>query len=100
MMELYLHSFVRLLGAMLHQLSTGTILLNSMQCFIYLSAELNGQWPIMESAWIQTATAMRQHRRDRTNRKQRKIDQLRLFILKFEFLKVFIHLQTAFAAET
>jgi hypothetical protein len=34
------------------------------------------------------------------NKKQDKIDQLRPFIFKHELLKISVHLQTAFAAET
>jgi hypothetical protein len=51
---------------------------------LYLRAGLNSQWPVTESATIQTAVAIRN-----TNS-----DQLRLFIFKPEIL------QTAFAAET
>jgi hypothetical protein len=38
---------------------------NSIQLFIYLRAELKSQWPITESARIQT-TAIRQHRTKQT----------------------------------
>jgi hypothetical protein len=38
------------------------------QFFIYLRAELNSQWPIRESARIQT-TAIRQHRTKQTKQK-------------------------------
>jgi hypothetical protein len=31
------------------------------QLFIYLLAELNSQWPVPETARIQTAVAIRQH---------------------------------------
>jgi hypothetical protein len=41
------------------------------QLFIYLRAELNSQWPITESARIQTA-AIRQHRTKQTTTKNRK----------------------------
>jgi hypothetical protein len=40
---------------------------------------------------------MRQHR---TKQAKAKGDQLRLFVFKSEFLKIFLDLQTAFAAET
>jgi hypothetical protein len=36
------------------------------QFFVYLRAELNSQWPIAESARIQTTTAIRQHRTKQT----------------------------------
>jgi hypothetical protein len=38
------------------------IIIIIIQFFIYLRAELNSQWPITESARIQTETAIRQHR--------------------------------------
>jgi hypothetical protein len=44
---------------------------NSIQIFIYLRAELNSQWPITESARIQT-TAIRQHRTKQTNKNKTK----------------------------
>jgi hypothetical protein len=71
------------------------------QFFIYLRAELNSQWPVTESARIQT-TAIRQHRtkQTKTTTKERKMDQLRLFTLKHDSLKISVDLQTAFAAET
>jgi hypothetical protein len=37
------------------------IIIISIQFFLYFRAELNNQWPITESARIQT-TAIRQHR--------------------------------------
>jgi hypothetical protein len=40
---------------------------NSVHFFIYLRAELNRQWPITESARIQT-TALRKRRKKQTNR--------------------------------
>jgi hypothetical protein len=43
---------------------------NSIQFFIYLRAELNSQWPITESARIQT-TATRQHGTKQTNTKKK-----------------------------
>jgi hypothetical protein len=45
------------------------------QFCIYLRSELKSQWPITESARIQT-TAMKQHRAKQTNEttKQRKMD--------------------------
>jgi hypothetical protein len=58
---------------------------------IYLRAELSSQWPVTESARIQT-TAIRQHRT--------KKNQLRLFKLKHDLLKISIDLQTAVAADT
>jgi hypothetical protein len=67
-----------------------------------LSSTANGQ---LESARIQT-TAIRQHRTKTTKTttkettKQRKMDQLRLFKLKYDLLKISVDLQTAFAAET
>jgi hypothetical protein len=42
---------------------------DSIKFFIYLRAELYSQWPITESARIQT-TAIGQHRTKRTNIKQ------------------------------
>jgi hypothetical protein len=41
--------------------TTTTTADSSVQFFVYLLAELNSQWPITESAGIQT-TALRQHR--------------------------------------
>jgi hypothetical protein len=73
---------------------------NFIQFFIYLRAELNGQWPITESARIQTASAIKQQRTKQTNKKQRKMDQLRIFKLRHDLLKISVDLQTAFAAET
>jgi hypothetical protein len=35
--------------------------------FVYLRAQLNSQWPITESARIQTAATVRQHRSKQTN---------------------------------
>jgi hypothetical protein len=76
------------------------------QFFIYLRNELNSQWPIAESAQLQT-TAIRQHRTNQTTKtttkettKQRKMDQLRRCTLKCDLLKIAADLQTAFAAET
>jgi hypothetical protein len=60
------------------------------QFFIYLLAELKSQWPITESARIQTS-AIRQNRAKQTTKtttkestKQTKMDQLRLFTLKYD----------------
>jgi uncharacterized protein YxeA len=61
------------------------IIIILIQFFIYLRAQLNSEWPVTESARIQTTTAMRQHRKKRTktnkrnNKKQGKMDQLMLF---------------------
>jgi hypothetical protein len=49
---------------------------------------------------MQTATAIRQQRIKQQQKKQRKIDRLRLFTLKHVLLKISVHLQTAFPAET
>jgi hypothetical protein len=57
-----------------------------------LSSTANGQ---LVSARIQTAAAIRQHRT-----KQRKMDQLRLFTFEHDLLKISVHLQRAFEAET
>jgi hypothetical protein len=65
---------------------------DSIQLYIYLGAELNSQWPITESARIQT-TAIRQNR-------TKKLDQLRLFKLKYDLLQISGDLQTAFSADT
>jgi hypothetical protein len=73
----------------------------SVKFFIYLSAELNSQWPITESTRIQT-TAIKQHRTKQTTKettKQRKMNQIRL-TLKYDLLEISVDLQTAFAAET
>jgi hypothetical protein len=53
---------------------------NPIQFFIYLRAELNSQWPITESARIQT-TAMRQHRTKQTkkNKKTKKNGSAKAF---------------------
>jgi hypothetical protein len=86
--------------------ATTTTIIIQFQFFIYLRAEFNSQWPITESAWIQT-TAIRQHRAKQTTKtttkettNQRNMDQLRLFTLKYDLLKVSVDLQTAFAGET
>jgi hypothetical protein len=65
------------------------LIIQSIQFFIYLRAELNSQCPITESARIQT-TVIRQHRTKKQTRKQRKMDQLRLFELKHDLLKISI----------
>jgi hypothetical protein len=71
---------------------------------IYLCVELNSHWPVTESAQIQT-TAIRHHRTKQTKAttkettEQSKMDQLRLFTLKYDLLKISVDLQTAFAAE-
>jgi hypothetical protein len=78
------------------------IMMIIIQLFIYLSADLNSQWPATESARIQTA-AVRRHRTKHTHthtHKRRKTDQLRIFIFEHEFIKISAGLQTAFAAET
>jgi hypothetical protein len=62
--------------------------------FIYVRAELSSQWPVTESARIQTTT-IRQQRTNKT-----KMDQLRLSKLKHDVLKISVDLQTAFAADT
>jgi hypothetical protein len=72
--------------------------------FIYLHAELNSQWPITESTLIQT-TAIRQHKTKQTKTtkgttKLRKMDQLRLFKLRHDLIKILVDLQTEFEAET
>jgi hypothetical protein len=74
---------------------------NSVQFLIYLRAELNSQWPITESARIQT-TAIRQHRTKQTNKnkKTKKSGSAKAFELKHYLLKISIDLQTAFAADT
>jgi hypothetical protein len=74
-----------------------TIITIIIQFVIYLRAELNSQWPITESAQIRT-TGLRQHRTKQT--KQIQMDQLRLFKLKPDLLKISVDLQTAFAADT
>jgi DUF1365 family protein len=63
---------------------------------IYLHDELSSQWPLTESARIQTtATATRKRRTNETEQ-----NWLRLFIYKHEFLNISVDLQIAFAAET
>jgi hypothetical protein len=56
---------------------------------MYLLADLNSQWPIAESARIQTITAVRQNTMTTHKHKKEKakIDHLRLFIFEHEFLK-------------
>jgi hypothetical protein len=72
---------------------------DSIQVSIYLRAELNSQWPITESARMQTAAAaLRQHRTKRTKHKE--MNQLRLFAIRRELLKISVYLQIAFAVET
>jgi hypothetical protein len=67
------------------------IQLNSI--FIYvLSSTASGQ---LQSARIQTAIAMRQN----THIHKRKIDQLKLFIFTYEFLKISVDLQAGLAAK-
>jgi hypothetical protein len=57
----------------------------------------------LQSARIQT-TARRQHRTQQNNNKrktkQRRMDQLRLFTLKYDLLKIYLDLQTASVADT
>jgi hypothetical protein len=73
---------------------------NSIQLFIYLYAGLNGQWSFTESARIQTRTT-RQHRTKRKiQQKLIRIDQLSIFTLKQELLKLSVYSQTAYAAKT
>jgi hypothetical protein len=62
-----------------------------------LKSTANGQ---LESPRIQTT--IRQHRtkqQSKKTRKQRKVNQLRLFKLQHNLLKISIDLQTAFAAD-
>jgi hypothetical protein len=47
------------------------IIIIIIQFFTYLRAEPNSQWPITESAQIQT-TAIRQHRTKQTEKQQKK----------------------------
>jgi hypothetical protein len=51
----------------------------------------------LESASIQTA--VRKHK-DKTNKTQRRIDQIRLLTLYMRFKELFIDLQTALAVKT
>jgi hypothetical protein len=44
---------------------------NSIQFFIHVRAELNSQWPVRESAQIQT-TVLRQNRTKQTKKQQNK----------------------------
>jgi hypothetical protein len=41
---------------------TSVIIIIIIQFFIYLCAELNSQWPVTESARIQTTTAISKHK--------------------------------------
>jgi hypothetical protein len=70
------------------------IIIIIIQFFIYLRAEVNSQWPITESAQIQRTAIKYGIKRIKT----RKTGQLRLFTLRYELLKICVHLQTAFAA--
>jgi hypothetical protein len=78
-------------------------LFNFIQLIIYLHAVLNSQWPSTESARIQTA-AIRQNRTKQKQQKgtteQTKMDQLKLFKLKHNLLKISVDLHTAFIADT
>jgi hypothetical protein len=60
------------------------------------SSTANGQ---LQSQQEYKQQQTRQHRAKQTT-KQRKIDQLRLFTLKYDLLKISVDLQTAFAADT
>jgi hypothetical protein len=68
------------------------------QFLIYLCAEPSSQWSVTESARIQT-TAVRQHRTKRTTNNKEN-GPLKAFYTQIRAIKIFIHLQTAFAAET
>jgi hypothetical protein len=65
-----------------------------------LRAELGTQWPVTESARIHTAIRQHRTKQTKTTTKQRKMDQLRIFKLKHDLLKISADLQTAFAADT
>jgi hypothetical protein len=77
----------------------------SIQFFIYLCAELNSQWPITESARIQT-TAIRQHMTKQTTKTTTKETtnpkrgSLKAFYTQIRLIKMSVDLQTAFVAET
>jgi hypothetical protein len=65
--------------------------------FVYLHNELRSRWPITR---IQETTAVKQKINTKQT-KNEKIDQLRLFTFKREFLKISVYLETAvLAAET
>jgi hypothetical protein len=73
----------------------------SINSILYLRAERNSQWPITESARIQTA--IRQHMtklHKRGNKTKKEMDHLRLFTFKYDLLKISVDLQTAFAVKT
>jgi hypothetical protein len=67
--------------------------------FVYLHAELNSQWSITESARIQATKTINQQKH-KTEKKNEKIDQLRLFTFKYVSVKTSVDLQIAVAAET
>jgi hypothetical protein len=71
------------------------IIIIIVQFCIYLPAELNSQLPITELARIQTTTATKQH----VTKQTKNMDQLRLFKLKHELLKISVDSQTAFAVD-
>jgi hypothetical protein len=59
---------------------------------MYLGAELDSIWLITESAQIQTA--IRHTGQTRRNKKiTKKMDELRLFALKNDLLKIYLQLQ-------
>jgi hypothetical protein len=70
---------------------------NSIKFFIYFRAELNSQWPVTESARIET---IRQHGTKQTKNNKTKMDQLRLFKLKQNLLKIFVDVRTAYVSDT
>jgi hypothetical protein len=97
--ELYPHSLKHLHDAVLNFAQEKFYLFNSIRLFVYLRAEHNSQWPVTESAQIQTIIANNTNQ-GQNSKKQGKMDQLRLFTFKHELLKICVHLQIAFAAET
>jgi hypothetical protein len=69
--------------------------------YIYLRSELSNQWLIRASTWIQI-TADNTETTNQTTSKgttEKKMDQLRLFTLRHELLKISALLRTTFIAE-
>lgn len=71
----------------------------TIQFFIYLLAELNSQWPIIESIRIQATTPVRQHRTEQT-KTEKQVNWIRQVFLHSGVIKMSVHLQTALAGET
>jgi hypothetical protein len=74
---------------------------NSIKFFICLRAGLNSQWPVTESARIQTTTEIRPQNKTNKNKRNNnnKNGPAKAFYTR-DLLKISVNLQIAFAAET